>query len=406
MFQVLLCDDEPSVTQFLKENVPWETLGIRKVYVASNGKEALNFLAETTVDLLITDIRMPHMDGLTLLEQVRTRYPEIHCILLTAYGEFEYARTAFLLGVDNYLLKPIQLSELTATIENTVENIFVKRKNESALFRENILRRWLTGTIGEAELGERTSLLDDINIYQASYCAVCLTKTTSNVSLSVFAEKTRQLLSPEYDCQNVWDNKNHHVLIIGGHSINREQIARCLEMPIDSSCIYAAIGVSVEQCMNLSHSFQSALTCVDSLSTGKETDSHVYIVPMRDSSCLPTPTTLRLPAWESLSPIVQKALNYIHTEYANGVSIKEFCAGHAVTTAYLGYLFKKETGIFFNTYVNNYRLEKAADRLTQTLDKINTIAEKTGFSSPSYFITSFKKYMGVSPQKYRELHEQ
>jgi len=159
MFQVLLCDDELSVTNFLKTSIPWESLGIQNIFTASDGKEALALFDKNRIDLLITDIRMPRMDGLKLLEAVRQKSPDTHCILLTAYGEFEYARAAFRLGVDNYLLKPIQLGELTDTIENTVENMYLHRRNKEALFRENILRRWLGGNIGEDELGERSNLL-------------------------------------------------------------------------------------------------------------------------------------------------------------------------------------------------------------------------------------------------------
>ena len=470
MFQVLLCDDEPSVTHFLKENVPWESLGISEIYTASDGVEAMALLQQKPIDLLITDIRMPQMDGLTLLEKARAKYPDLHCILLTAYGEFEYAKTAFRLGVDNYLLKPIQLSELTATIENTVENLFVKRHIEAELFRENILRRWLNGSIGEDELGERTSMLENVNIYQSAYCAVCMTKQKAAVSLSAFVEQMRTLLAPEYDCLYVWDNQSHLVLIVGGHEIDRSRIAEALATQAKQlqilPYIRIAIGPVADQCMQLCHSFQAAVSCLDQLAAkdrdavscpnqhaAKDQDavsclnlpaakgqdavfrpnlpaakgqdavscldqlaakgqgaavlSHpvscIYLVP---ENPVPKPSSqdgLTLPNPEALSPIIQKALEYIHKEYASGVSIKEFCAGYTITTAYLGYLFKKETGTFFNTYLNNYRLEKAADMLIHTQEKVNVIAEKTGFTSPSYFITSFKKYTGVSPQKYREM---
>ena len=126
--------------------------------------QALEIIASFHVDLLITDIRMPRMDGLELLARVRSVHPEIHCILLTAYGEFEYAMKAMKLGVDNYLMKPMQIQELTETIENTLDNIYIRRENREALFRENILRRWVTGNISSDELGERTYFLTSIYI--------------------------------------------------------------------------------------------------------------------------------------------------------------------------------------------------------------------------------------------------
>ena len=118
MFQVLLCDDEISVTNFLKNSIPWESLGIENIHTASDGREALAVLEKNQVDLLITDIRMPRMDGLELLAKVRQTNPDTHCILLTAYGEFEYAKAAFRLGVDNYL--PVSYTHLTLPTNSLV----------------------------------------------------------------------------------------------------------------------------------------------------------------------------------------------------------------------------------------------------------------------------------------------
>lgn len=220
MFNALVCDDEPSVTKFLSENIPWESIGIATVYTASDGLEALSLFESHTIHLLITDIRMPKMDGLALLKKVREKYPDTHCVLLTAYGEFEYARAALQLGVDNYLMKPIQLEELIGTIESAVENMYVSRKNKEDLFRENILRRWLNGTISEDELGERSNYLEDINIYQSCYMAVCMKKTKSSVSLAAFTRACCDKLKSVSDCLHVWDNQGHYILIISGKEID------------------------------------------------------------------------------------------------------------------------------------------------------------------------------------------
>lgn len=206
MLCVLLCDDEPSVTEFLKKNIPWESLGFNRILSAKNGNEALTVFSEVKVDLLITDIRMPGMDGLELLSSVRKKCPDTHCILLTAYGDFEYARTALKLGVDNYLLKPIQISELIDSIENTVDNIYLHRKNQDVLFQENILRRWLSGTISDEELAERTSLIAGINIYQSSYCAVIFGTKSPDISLPAFAVRCLKSIPKSIDYLKVWDN--------------------------------------------------------------------------------------------------------------------------------------------------------------------------------------------------------
>lgn len=211
MYTVLLVDDEKSVTQSLKKAIPWATLGVESVFTAGDGLQAMGLLSNVPIDLLITDIRMPHMDGLTLLKTVRMQYPNIHCILLTAYGEFEYAMQAMKLGVDNYLLKPIHMQELTETIENALDNIYIKRKNMETLFRENILRRWITGSISADELGER-SVLIDINIYQTAYCVIAMRKQLKSVSLSAFSQACVQQFPSELEkaCLPLSDYRPDH----------------------------------------------------------------------------------------------------------------------------------------------------------------------------------------------------
>ena len=90
MYTVLLTDDEKSVTESLKNDIPWANLGVESILTACDGMQALEIIASFHVDLLITDIRMPRMDGLELLARVRSVHPEIHCILLTAYPIKEF----------------------------------------------------------------------------------------------------------------------------------------------------------------------------------------------------------------------------------------------------------------------------------------------------------------------------
>lgn len=96
-------------------------------------------------------------------------------------------------------------------------------------------------------------------------------------------------------------------------------------------------------------------------------------------------------------------MDYIHTHYAESLSIKEFCNRNKMNTAYFGYLFKKETGMFFNNYLIQYRICRSLRLLEDTQMPVGEIAEAVGFSSASYFVSSFKKQTGISPVKYRSL---
>lgn len=401
MYTVLLVDDEVSVTDTLKTSIPWASLGIEDVYTASDGLQALEFIQNQLIDLLITDIRMPNLDGLALLEMVRKQSPETHCILLTAYGEFEYARQAFRLGVENYLLKPLNMKEILDTIEHAIDNMYASRKNQEILFRENILLRWLNGGISGNELGERASILD-INIYHSAFCAVCMRKTSNAVSLSAYGLQCIHSLSSDLDCSPVWDNQGQYLIIIGGREISlKVLVGKFLETAQSlgiSDKINVSIGNLVSSCEELHISYQSACKLLNQI-------EEFHLSPVRASfhDTLVSKNVLPEINYKSLSPIIQKALDYIHESYAdNNTSIKDFCTRYTITNAYVGHMFKKETNIFFNNYLNSYRLEKAIELLLADSYKVNEIAVKTGFNTTSYFISSFKRYTGVSPQKYRE----
>ena len=116
MLNVLLADDETRTLHHLMTGVPWFQLGMEVCCTASNGSEALAFIESHPIDILITDIRMPGMDGLELCQRVRERYHDMSIILLTGYADFEYARRGIELQVTDYCLKPIDTEQLTATL--------------------------------------------------------------------------------------------------------------------------------------------------------------------------------------------------------------------------------------------------------------------------------------------------
>lgn len=402
MYTVLLVDDEVSITNSLKSSISWASFGINEIYTATDGIQALEVFRSHPINLLITDIKMPRMDGLELLKYVRSNYPDTHCILLTAYGEFEYARSALRLGVENYLLKPMQIKEITETIENAIDNMYASRENKEMLFQENILRRWLNGNISGEELWERANMLD-INLYQSNYCVVSIRKTVKSISLSSYGEECIKILRKDFDCSSVWDNQGRYLLIIGGNIISFQTLCDTFETIIKRfellNKITVSIGNVVTSSDDLPLSYQNACLLSD-----KVEDNTLPFIRVSPINTLTSEILVPVIDYTALSPIVQKAVDYIHSKYSEGVSIKEFCSNYTMTTAYIGYLFKKETNMFFNDYLNIYRISKATAMLTQTTYKINDVAAKIGFSTTSYFITAFKKYTGVSPQKYREMY--
>ena len=117
MTKVLIVDDEKYVRMGIKNDTDWSLIGCEVVAEASNGQEALAMAEEYRPDLVVSDIRMPKMDGIQLAEKLLERYPNTKVIFLTAYNEFEYARQAIRIGVSDYLLKPFKDGGLEASIQ-------------------------------------------------------------------------------------------------------------------------------------------------------------------------------------------------------------------------------------------------------------------------------------------------
>ena len=112
MYRVILVDDERLILRGLSTVVPWAELGCEVAGTAHDGAAGLELIRKIRPDIVLTDIRMPNMDGLTMLAAIRSEFPEIQMSVLTAYRDFEYARKAITLGVCRYLLKPSDLEEL------------------------------------------------------------------------------------------------------------------------------------------------------------------------------------------------------------------------------------------------------------------------------------------------------
>ena len=116
MYRVLLVDDERIILDGLSRAVPWASMGCTVAGTASNGEEGLRLVRALRPDILLTDIRMPNMDGLSMVAALRSEFPRLQIAVLTAFRDFEYAQTALNLGVCRFLLKPSKLDELYEAI--------------------------------------------------------------------------------------------------------------------------------------------------------------------------------------------------------------------------------------------------------------------------------------------------
>ncbi|GBG10568.1 DNA-binding response regulator [Paenibacillus agaridevorans] len=144
-YHILIVDDEPIVRNGLR-NFDWETYGFECVGACENGREALDWLSRNAADVVLTDIKMPGIDGVELSGLIRERYPDLLVILLTGYNEFAYAQQAIKTGVFDYLLKPAEDSdfeEVLAKCAHTLQEREMSKQMLSVLSHHFLLRNGL-----------------------------------------------------------------------------------------------------------------------------------------------------------------------------------------------------------------------------------------------------------------------
>lgn len=123
MFGLLIVEDEPIVRQGIQHLIPYEQFQIDHVFVASDGVEAWDIFQKENIDIVLTDINMPQMDGITLSKLIKEYKQQTRIIFLTGYNMFDYALKALKLGADDYLLKPFSKSDIEIILKKTVSKL-------------------------------------------------------------------------------------------------------------------------------------------------------------------------------------------------------------------------------------------------------------------------------------------
>ena len=182
MLKVFLVEDEFVVRQGIKNNIDWEAHGYEFCGEASDGELAFPMIQKAKPDIVITDIRMPFMDGLELSKLIKRELPGIEIIILTGHGEFEYAKEAIKIGIAEYLLKPINGQDLLEEVNRVALKIEERRKESE--IREKYIKE-----MEENSLKDRKDLFQDL-----------VTGNKSMPELLEFAEKL------DIDLSSMWYN--------------------------------------------------------------------------------------------------------------------------------------------------------------------------------------------------------
>ncbi len=190
-YTVLLVDDEEEVIQIIMKKINWQEMGFSVIGYANNGVKALEMVEEFQPDVVMTDIKMPYMDGLELSNRIKTEYPGTKILLFTGFDTFEYAKEAVHLEIEEYILKPVNALELTRVFEKLKEKldaeISEKRNVETLqnyyleslpLLQANFYTTLIEGRIREEELSK---YLSDYQIsFEGPYFCCLVVHTSSS----------------------------------------------------------------------------------------------------------------------------------------------------------------------------------------------------------------------------------
>ena len=161
MYKLLLVDDEEIIRTGVTEMIDWEAMGITLTAACENAIAALESMTDELPDILMTDVRMPGMDGLTMLEEVRKQMPDCRCIFISAYDQFAYAQKALRLEACDYLLKPFMDEELLETVQKALEGLEDHASSGNAMVDAimKYIRENLSSALTLNDLSERFGLV-------------------------------------------------------------------------------------------------------------------------------------------------------------------------------------------------------------------------------------------------------
>lgn len=406
MYKGLIVDDEPMICMGIEMMVNWKEHQISTIKIAHNGEEALKLIKEEPPQLLITDIRMPRMDGIQLVKAVRELGLDTHILVLSGYDDFEYVRTTMVLGIENYLLKPVNEEELNENVRAIVEKIqWEKEQKQRAsmdqnLIRENVINRWLYGSISEKELQERAEFLG-FNLDAPGYQPFMLK------GLGGVFEANRDLKDQIFEvCSKILECddavcfcKNHSGEIVAVRCLENGEktdniILQCIQAVEEQLQLrlYALMGKKVEGYWAVPKSFQEIVkngafryeSKEDLLSSDKEHKKEIST------------------AAGQMSPITIRMAQYALEHYKEEVSLKTLAQYFKGNAAYMGQTFKRDTGKSFSDYLKEIRIKKAKELLVCKDYKAKEIGVLVGFQNDTYFSATFKKETGLTPAEYRK----
>lgn len=399
MYRVLLAEDEPLVRMGIKSMVSWESLGMYVAAECSDGEEALAACREQPPDLIITDLRMPVMDGMELIRRVRKTDSRVRILVLTCIEDFASAQQAIEYGVSGYIMKlSCDVKKLTDILERVREEL--DSMEPSGCAPEDVDYQPI-----------RETMFFDYVRYRSLDCAGYL-RGIRRLGMSVAQGRLSLTVMRLMEYERFLENDR------GGRTLKTmvTELVRLGLKDVDGwecycdhsgeyALLFACDGEAASMArdrglMRVSELLDEHLNLdvrfsPEAVGRGYEELPHLYDQARRHLDRLPE---------QEYPKKVAAALEILRKDYAQPIGLQSVADDLRVSTGYLSRLFLSSLGCTFTDTLNQLRVKKAKQLLDSDALPIYRIGEMVGISNATYFIRVFKKYTGVTPNEYRSKH--
>ena len=357
---VLIADDEKIVREGLLKYVEWDEYNMQVVATAENGEIALDIIGEQKIDLVITDIYMPKVDGMEVIKQLEMMENAPLIVLISGYSDFSYAQTALRSSiVQDYILKPLDFDQMDLVLNKVRHTI--TSENNSVQFP----------TLNEEEWKIYTN---------TSATAILRTHNTVITKL-----KDGQLNEAIEEFEKSIESCKHK-------NRSRNFISRfCIELAIN------ICELALENIESLNLNKNDPVREITKLSSEEEVIEYVKSILTKAHDAMSKMGT------ENISPLIKAVLKYINSNYHNcELSLNMISDEFHVSTSYISNKFKEEVGTNFIKYLNGLRVKKAKEFLKDLSLKVYMVSSKVGYEDVRYFSRIFRKYTGYTPSEYQK----
>lgn len=414
MFKIMVADDSPYVLQYLCNLIDWESFDFILTGSFTNAHSLIAAARKDMPDAVITDIAMPVMNGIELATELYALNPDIKIIFISSYSEFDYAKKALELHIFDYLLKPIQVPQLSQVMAKLLKHLKAqelqqhKKKLEESqkiMHLKAALTHYLSRLLFHASSEERVfaemrrlgvSLPDTYHMYIANI--------TPFLPVDSYIYSSLERNHPDIRVfPLITDTEFSTLLILYAGDSEPISIADflaglCIDVETQLHT-NISVGYSVAS-SNFSQLPQLFEQAKESLLSLGNSHSNTPLLSYSDVHSENSVTNME-PAPMQYSQKVKIMLDYIHQNYMNDISTSDIAKQVYFSSKYANSFFSNECGMSISDYLTWYRIEKGKQLLTQTDENITKIAELVGYGSKTSFYLAFKRHTNISPTEYR-----